>query len=130
MGNIFFIDYENVGPSGIEILYDIGKGDYVFIFYSDECKTVPFEAVSYISRKNAKYKSICVENGTKDALDFQLSSVLGYMISVKKRAAKYYIVSNDKGFDCLCYFWRKSKFKVHRVQVIGTKGLISKSKPS
>lgn len=84
-------------------------------FYSGTCNTVPFEAVSFITRKNAKYKSICVKNGTKDALDFQLSSVLGYMISIKKNAAKYYIVSNDKGFDCLCTFWSKSKFEVRRL---------------
>ena len=46
--------------------------------------------------------------GTKNALDFQLSSYLGYIIRENEdKPYNYYIVSKDKGFECIINFWKK-----------------------
>ncbi len=54
--------------------------------------------------------------GTKNALDFQLASHLGYLIGTNgNENTVYYIVSNDKGFDCICDFWRVKGISVERI---------------
>ena len=47
--------------------------------------------------------------GGKNALDFQMSSYVGFLIS-KYPNEKINIVSNDKGFENLLSFWREQGF--------------------
>lgn len=67
-----------------------------------------------LERIKAKKIYIEIENGTPNALDFQLSSYLGACIH-KNPDHKYYIVSRDKGFDCVCHFWRDKSVLVKRI---------------
>ena len=46
-----------------------------------------------------------VEVGSKNALDFQLATQLGYLIA-NKSADRYFIVSKDKGFEILSGYWK------------------------
>ena len=46
-----------------------------------------------------------VDVGSKNALDFQLATQLGYLIA-NKAAELYYIVSKDKGFEILSGYWK------------------------
>ncbi len=43
--------------------------------------------------------------GSKNALDFQLATQLGYLIA-NKASDTYYIVSKDKGFEILSSYWK------------------------
>lgn len=49
-------------------------------------------------------------DGTKNALDFQPSSYLGYRICNGNDSSLYYIVSNDKGFYRFTYHFQKILF--------------------
>ena len=105
--NYFLIDYENVRCDGIKKLKDIQDGDAIVMFYSDQCKNITLDVLGDILSKKITYQSFKVSVGTKNALDFQLSSYLGYLIGKNLTPnINYYIVSNDKGYDCLCDYWK------------------------
>ena len=65
-----------------------------------------------------QYSSFKAKVGTKNALDFQLAAHLGYLIGQgNNQESKYYIVSNDKGYDCLCDYWKELDAVVERISL-------------
>ena len=48
----------------------------------------------------------------KNALDFVLSSLLGYFIHDNYQEDYFYIVSKDKGFEPLVEYWKTQKVTV------------------
>lgn len=119
----YLVDYENVGMNFMKEFDEAKEGDSIVIFYSERCKCITFDAIDSIMKKNIKLSWHKVETGTSNALDFQLSSFLGYLIGKESGNIKYHIVSNDKGFDCLCTFWKEQNKLVKR---IGTQSLTKK----
>ena len=112
--NYFLIDYENVHCEGIKKLKernDIKDGDSLIIFFSDKCQNISLDFFDEDFLKGIERHSFKAYVGTPNALDFQLSSYLGYLICTNslqdtKSDANYYIVANDEGYDCLCRFWK------------------------
>ena len=114
--NYFLIDYENIHCEGIRNLKEIQDSDTLIIFYSDQCKSISFEALEAILNKKITYRCFKASVGTKNALDFQLSAYLGYLIGKNSETdTKYFIVSNDKGYDCLYDFWKSFSTNVIRL---------------
>ena len=58
-----------------------------------------------------------VKVGTKNALDFQLTSYLGYLIGQYGIETNYYIVSKDKGFEAVCDFWKTKYVSVRCISL-------------
>jgi DNA helicase TIP49 (TBP-interacting protein) len=113
--NYYLVDYENVGADGIKDFDGVAQGDTFVIFYSENRKNITIDIMEHIASKKLQFKSFKVETGTKNALDFQLSSYLGYLIGAGAiEDSEFYIVSNDKGFDCLCNYWSNIGVKVRR----------------
>ena len=106
--SIFLIDYENVNLEGFNGLSNCTENDYIKIFYTKGAETLTFGLHRRLSESKSKIEYYKVENGSKNALDFQLSSYLGYLISSNPNE-KYYIVSKDKGYEILTNFWQKYK---------------------
>lgn len=106
--SIFLIDYENVNVEGFNGLSNCTENDYIKIFYTKGAETLTFGLHRRLSESKSKIEYYKVENGSKNALDFQLSSYLGYLISSNPNE-KYYIVSKDKGYEILTNFWQKYK---------------------
>ncbi len=114
--NYFLIDYENIRCDGIKELKDIKDGDELIMFYSDQCKNISLDVLGDVFSKKITYHSFKATVGTKNALDFQLSSYLGYLIGKNTASGtNYYIVSNDKGYDCLCDYWKSLSANVSRI---------------
>lgn len=113
--NYFLIDYENVKTDGIKNLSGINEGDTIFIFYSDQCKNISLDIIDSINSLDVKLCCHKVKTGMKNALDFQLSSYLGYLMGKGNGNDKYHIVSNDKGYDCLCDYWKEQGKFVDRI---------------
>lgn len=111
----FLVDFENVKTDGIKDLTGVNAGDAIIIFYSEQCKNITLDVIESISKLNLHLNCYKIKTGTKNALDFQLSSYLGYLIGQGEEDEKYHIVSNDKGFDCLCDFWKEQNIYVDRV---------------
>jgi hypothetical protein len=110
------VDFENVRSKALLALNDINKGDVFIIFYSDNSGELSFEIMNYIYEKKARIKAFKASVGTSNALDFQLSSYLGYLIK-DKSDSKFCIVSNDKGYDCLCRYWNDLGYDVARISI-------------
>ncbi len=104
----YLIDYENVkNIVGGKIL---SKNDTIVFFYSKNASTVSFDLHMEICQSNAKKEYYLVESGGKNALDFQMSTYIGYLIA-KKPSEKIFIISQDKGFDFLISFWKDRGFR-------------------
>ncbi len=100
----YLVDFENVRTDGIKNMTGLKAADEVLIFYSEQCKNISLDIFSNLTKLNVSTSCFKVNVGTKNALDFQLSSYLGYRIGNGSDNISYYIVSNDKGFDCICDF--------------------------
>ena len=89
--NYYLVDYENIGIEGIKALRDIKDKNVIIIFYSENSsQSLPLD----IFNEQTTYYAIKANVGTKNALDFQLSS-----------------------YDCLCDYWKNYSIKVKRLPV-------------
>jgi hypothetical protein len=113
--NYYLVDFENIGTDGIKDLSGVKANDFMIVFYSDQCKNITLDVMDSITRLNLRFSAYKVKTGTKNALDFQLSSYLGYLIGKGGADSFFYIVSNDKGYDCLCDYWHEQDVKVERI---------------
>lgn len=113
--NYYLVDYENIHNDLDNLINNTSNGDSIVLFYSETCKNISLDIISNFTSRNLKIDCFKVITGTKNALDFQLASYLGYLVGENKKAANYYIVSNDKGFDCLCEYWDSIGVSVVRI---------------
>ncbi len=109
--NIYFIDYENTKLHGLYGIEKLGRFDKVVIFYSENAQSITIDCMKSINDTKAKVMLEQAEIGRHDFLDFQLSSYLGYMAH-KHPFANFFIVSADKGYECLESFWKNKGVKV------------------
>lgn len=113
--NFYLVDFENIHNDLDNLINNTSNGDSIVLFYSDTCKNISLDAISNFTMRNLKIDCFKVITGTKNALDFQLASYLGYLIGENKKTSNYYIVSNDKGYDCLCEYWESLGISVGRI---------------
>ncbi len=114
---IFLVDYENVKSAGLNGITGLTEEDVVCFFYSENAETMTFGLHRRLTETKANVQYQKVEVGVKNALDFQLSSYLGYVIYQNQAAGLgnvvYYIVTNDHGFSCLKTYWKKRNIEVN-----------------
>ena len=118
----YLIDFENVNSKGLTGIEKLGADDKVIIFYSENSDTLSFEMHRKVMSSTADIEYLKVRVGGKNALDFQLSSLLGYLLA-KELYTHIFIISGDKGFDRLHDFWNvsfadKNTCTVFRTQTI------------
>lgn len=118
--NYYLVDYENVHKAGLNGIEELHRTDTVIIFYSENADSLSFELHHYLANTKAVVKYIKVDTEGKNALDFQLSSYIGYLIG-RNEHCKCYIVSNDKGYHNVRDFWKKRDAKVRMVSCIRSK---------
>lgn len=108
----YLVDYENVKADGMYGVDQLGKKDCVCIFYSENASTLTFGLHEKLNQTKGKIVLQKVEVGVKNALDFQLSTYLGYLISENEgKNETYYIVSEDKGLAILTGYWAERRRK-------------------
>lgn len=101
---IYLVDFENVKSKGLEGIDRLSETDNVIIFFSENSDTLSFEMHQKVLSSKADIEYFKVSVGGKNALDFQLSTLLGYMVA-KEIYTHIFVISNDKGFDFLHSFW-------------------------
>ena len=101
----YLVDFENVKKDGLDGVHLLHPEDKVCIFYSKNADSITFDQHRRIMESKADIELCKVEVGSKNALDFQLATQLGFLIA-NKAAAQYYIVSKDKGFEILSGYWK------------------------
>lgn len=103
--NYYLVDFENVKKDGLDGIHLLGEGDKVCIFYSKNADSITFDQHRRIMESKASIEFCKVDVGSKNALDFQLATQLGFLIA-NRAAGQYYIVSKDKGFEILGGYWK------------------------
>ncbi len=103
--NYYLVDFENVKKDGLDGIHKLEKEDRVCILYSKNADSITFEQHKRIMESKAEITLCKVDVGSKNALDFQLATQLGFLIA-NKEADSYYIVSKDKGFEILSGYWK------------------------
>lgn len=93
-----YVDFENVASSGITGISNLKEDDSVIIFYTAAADKLRFAEVVEVMDIKAEVRFRKVESGTKNALDFQLITIL-FLDQKKEGDAEYIIVSNDRGYD-------------------------------
>ena len=110
---IFLVDMENVHK--LTNINKLTANDKLILFYSDNTPPMPMDAIKAIVDTNVSFELKRVHLGVKSALDFQLSSYLGYLIATYPEA-KFIIISKDKGFDVVKKFWQTEKKPIIKLQ--------------
>lgn len=100
----FLIDFENVKSAGLTGIEELTGEDQVIILYSVNSNTISFEMHQKIISCRAGVDYFQIRRGGKNSLDFQLSTLLGWLLASEKYS-HLYIISNDSGFDALYDFW-------------------------
>ena len=105
----FFMDFENVHADGFTGLDKLDNGSVVFVMYSENCKNISWDIMEKAESKGIKISAYRAMTGSKNALDFQLSSLLGYVIgkNEEKENMEYIIISKDAGYDMVVEFWKR-----------------------
>lgn len=115
----YFIDYENVNCNGLNGIKNLSENDFVMIFYTSNANTLTFDLHKQIIKSSANIKYIETNTGS-NALDFELSTYLGYIIGSVTNA-EYFIISNDKGFENIQKFWKRRQVNIKiQVDIQGT----------
>lgn len=113
MRNIFFVDSENVGDSWLDLLDHLGDNDLILVFYTDRSPHMSYTNLIRLKHSTVDPEFIRCENGTENALDFQLTTYLGFLAS-KNPTDHLIIISKDKGFDAVIHFWTERGYQVAR----------------
>lgn len=104
MKRIFFIDKENTGSRFLKGLNGLTKNDMLVIFHYEQAGNIRPEVLLALSKTKASIEIIRMNTHTKNAMDFQICTYMGYMYNLYKRTAEYYIVSDDKGYQACIEF--------------------------
>lgn len=105
----YLIDFENVKSRGMEGVELLTEEDTVCIFYSDNADSMTFDLHRKLNETKAHIIYHKVAVGTKNALDFQLATYLGYLICEQQKEdihPNYFIVTKDNGFTSLMVYWK------------------------
>ena len=124
--NYYLVDYENVHSAGLDGIHKLEADSTVCIFYSRNASNVTSGLNLGIMESKAEISYHHTEAGAKNALDFQLSSYLGALISENAgKNCKYYIVSKDSGYASLVPFWKEKGIDLDIISDISGKNIFS-----
>ena len=118
--NCFLVDYENVNAAGLNGVSSLSAEDSVIIFYSEKAETMTFGLHRRLNESKASISFQKVSTGSKNALDFQLCTYLGYLIAQNGQSGQtdYYIVSEDQDYAVLPIYWKHRKVNVSLISKI------------
>lgn len=104
MKRLFLIDKENTGKRFLSGLNQLTANDKVIIFHYENAGEIKPEILVPLAHCKAAVEIIKMNTHTKNAMDFQICTYIGYLYSQYKRNAEYYIVSDDKGYGASIEF--------------------------
>lgn len=117
---IFLVDTENEGGKKYINILQSGLGENkMYLFFTEN--TVKIDMSCF--QAALKYPGQIVAekcNPGKNGLDFQLCSMLGYLIATEDKENEYLILSNDTGYDPCVAFWKEKGSMVSRLAFSNT----------
>lgn len=104
--NYYLIDYENTGENGLRGITELNENSCIIIFYSENADKISFDMHQKLMECRASVEYRKISTGKRNALDFQLSTYLGYLIA-KCEEDTFYIISKDNGYRAVIDFWKE-----------------------
>lgn len=104
----YLVDFENVSNMGLNGLENLTEEDTVIIFYSKNANKLSINNHIKLEASKAKKEYVEAKLGTKNALDFQLATYLGALITHNDNDY-YAIISKDEGYRAILEFWGERK---------------------
>ena len=97
-GRIYLVDFENTASNIFLTVDKLRDVDELYLFYTAASERVNIELIIALKNSPAKVKLVRCENGSPNALDFQLSCYLGLLIGTRGSSVDYIVVSDDNGY--------------------------------
>ena len=110
----YLVDYENVHIAAFEGIKQLDANSKICIFYSKNADTMTFGLHRRLSETTAEVEYFLVDTSVKNGLDFQLIFYAGYLAKTHANC-EIYIVSKDKGYDCLTKLAKRLNTKITRI---------------
>lgn len=98
MKQIYLIDYENVGKKGLEGAECLKNSDELYLFHYKGTGEVKYDNLLKLANSSARTQVIKLSTHEKNAMDFQIVALLGYLSGKYGRSAVYHIISKDMGY--------------------------------
>lgn len=111
----WLIDAENDACRRRTAYETLKDRDVVWWFHTQAVPTMPIFALELFAQKHITVHSVYVKTGVKNALDFQLVTILGALTQTNPADTKYKIVSNDSGFDTTLSFLKEHGYDAKRI---------------
>lgn len=116
---IYLVDTENISGEPISaLLKSVDASDKLIFFYTDKSNHISYNVLGAFFEKRDLFSLIHCGCGTSNALDFQLVTVLGDLISECKHSGytpEFAIITKDNGFDAAVKFWKSRGVKIKRI---------------
>lgn len=114
--SIYLVDFENVREHGLEGIEELNKTDKVILFHYAGEGEVKYQILSKLAKSKAFTQIQRISSHAKNAMDFEIVAMLGYMLKANGTAIDYKIVSNDKGYlaaiECLKNIEPKARIEI------------------
>ncbi|MDE6036617.1 MAG: hypothetical protein K2G36_12005 [Ruminococcus sp.] len=111
MKNYFFIDYESVHQNGMNGIEKLTENDKVIIFYTPANETLSFALYKKMISSDAVIELYRVQNGGKNAVNFQVCTFIGYILG-NIPEAECHIISNDTSYEYVLNFWKERNTEI------------------
>ena len=114
----YLVDTENFGTPIIErLVTGLKDTEMIHLFYTDHSPALSYRVTEKLLQRPDQIRLESCITGTANAMDFQLISALGCLLSAcDPEKNDFKIISDDRGYDATVAFWTKRGMPVTRIR--------------
>ncbi len=99
MKRVFLLDYENTAIRGLYGISELGYGDKVVVFCSNEnIKRALYDLLKVYEERRVEIRVHLLKKRAVNALDFMITTYLGFEVSMEEEK-EIFVISADKGYE-------------------------------
>lgn len=99
MKRVFLLDYENTAIRGLYGISELGFGDKVVVFCSNEnIKRALYDLLKVYEERRVEIRVHLLKKRAVNALDFMITTYLGFEVSMEEQK-EIFVISADKGYE-------------------------------
>lgn len=99
MKRVFLLDYENTAIRGLYGISELGLGDKVVVFCSNEnIKRALYDLLKVYEERRVEVRVHLLKKRAVNALDFMITTYLGFEVSMEEEK-EIFVISADKGYE-------------------------------
>ena len=99
MKRVFLLDYENTAVRGLNGISELGFGDKVVVFCSNEnIRRALYDLLKIYEERQVEIRVHLLKKRAMNALDFMITTYLGFEVSMEEEK-EIFVISADKGYE-------------------------------